>query len=275
MNNLKMKKSLGQNFLKDEFYISKIIDSFDLDKNDTVLEIGPGSGALTSRLSERVKKLYAVEIDQRLTGSLKDNIGQDNFHLFNEDFLKFDLERNVVEDNIKIVGNLPYHVTSPIIFRVIELASELNKNKVKIRSLTIMVQKEVAQRITAAKNTKAYGILTVLTDFFCEPEILFDIPPEAFSPKPKITSSMIRLNFSSGSGNFSKVKDFDHFKKVVKSTFLKRRKMLRNTLKVFDIDLKLIETVDITCRPEDLSTAEFIELSNEICDIKINSDHNK
>ncbi|MDD4206295.1 MAG: rRNA adenine dimethyltransferase family protein, partial [Candidatus Delongbacteria bacterium] len=133
MTYLKMKKSLGQNFLKDEYFISKIVDSFELKPDDTVLEIGPGGGALTSRLSGRVKKLYAVEIDQRLIEGLNEKIGEENIDLFNEDFLKFDFEKNISEDNVKIVGNLPYHVTSPIIFKVMELASELNKTSRKIQ----------------------------------------------------------------------------------------------------------------------------------------------
>ena len=264
MTYLKMKKSLGQNFLKDEFYISKIIDSFELKPEDTVLEIGPGGGALTSRLSGKVKKLYAVEIDHRLTGSLKDNIGYDNFYLFNEDFLKFDLERNVVENNVKIVGNLPYHVTSPIIFKVMELASELNNDVLKIKSLTIMIQKEVAERIVAKVSTKSYGLLSVFTRFFCEPEILFDIPPEAFFPKPKITSSVIRLNFSTGNNNLLNVKDYNLFRTIVKTTFLNRRKMLRNTLKSFTDNVSSISSVQITKRPENLTVKNFIDLSNEI-----------
>ncbi len=264
MTYLKMKKSLGQNFLKDEFYISKIIDSFELRPDDTVLEIGPGGGALTARLSGNVKKLYAVEIDQRLIEGLNEKIGEDNVDLFNEDFLKFDFGKNVSEDNVKIVGNLPYHVTSPIIFKVMELASELNKTSRKIQSLTIMIQKEVAERIVAKVSTKSYGVLSVFTRFFCEPEILFDIPPEAFFPKPKITSSMIRLNFSSGKGNLEKVKDYKLFRTIVKTTFLNRRKMLRNTLKPFVSDLSLLKSVEITRRPETLSVEDFINLSNEI-----------
>ncbi len=264
MTYLKMKKSLGQNFLKDDFYISKIIDSFDLKSDDTILEIGPGGGALTSRLTGRVNKLYAVEIDQRLIEGLNDKVGEENIDLFNEDFLKFDFAKNVAEDNVKIVGNLPYHVTSPIIFKVMELASELNKDRLKIKSLTIMIQKEVAERIVAKTSTKSYGVISVFTRFFCEPEILFDIPPEAFFPKPKITSSMIRLNFSAGTGNLSKVKDYRLFRTIVKTTFLKRRKMLRNTLKPFISEPGDLHSVKVTDRPENLSVADFISLSNEI-----------
>jgi len=259
----KLKKSLGQNFLKDEFYVSKIVESFNMKETDTVLEIGPGGGALTKRISGRVKKLYAVEIDQRLIENLKNKITDDGFVLINEDFLKFDLVGNINEDNIKIVGNLPYHVTSPIIFKVMELASEVNKDKLKIQSLTIMIQKEVAERIVAKVNTKAYGVISVFTRFFCEPEILFDIPPEAFFPKPKIVSSIIRFNFSVGNGNLQKVEDMSFFRKVVKTTFLNRRKMLRNTLKPF-IEPELVRSVEITKRPENLSVNDFINLSNEI-----------
>lgn len=259
-----LKKSLGQNFLKDEFYISKIIESFNLNETDIVLEIGPGGGALTQRIIKKVKKLYAVEIDQRLIEGLTEKITDEHFKLINEDFLKFDLISNIQEENIKIVGNLPYHVTSPIIFKVMELASEVNKDKLKIQSLTIMIQKEVAERIVAKVNTKAYGVISVFTRFFCEPEILFDIPPEAFFPKPKIVSSIIRFNFSVGNGNLEKVKDMKYFRTVVKTTFQNRRKMLRNTLKPFTEDLSLIRSVEITKRPENLSVEDFINLSNEM-----------
>ncbi|MBU4486243.1 MAG: ribosomal RNA small subunit methyltransferase A [Candidatus Delongbacteria bacterium] len=264
MSYLKMKKSLGQNFLKDEFYISKIIESFNMRESDVFLEIGPGGGALTTRIVKHVKKLYAVEIDQRLIENLFDKVKNENFILFNEDFLKFDLEKNIAEENIKIVGNLPYHVTSPIIFKVMELASEVNKNSKKIESLTIMVQKEVAERIVASINTKDYGILSIFTRFFCEPEILFDIPPEAFFPKPKVISSIIRFNFSVGNENLNKVKDMKFFRTLVKTTFLNRRKMLRNTLKNFTDDLESIKSVEITKRPENLSVNDFINLSNEL-----------
>jgi len=270
MTYLKMKKSLGQNFLKDEFYISKIIDSFNLEGSDTVLEIGPGGGALTTRIIKNVKKLYAVEIDQRLIENLLDKIKNENFILFNEDFLKFDFSANVAENDVKIVGNLPYHVTSPIIFKVMELASEVNVNSRKIRSLTIMIQKEVADRIVADVNTKTYGVISVFTRFFCQPEILFDIPPEAFFPKPKIVSSIIRFNFSIGNENLKSVKDYKLFRSVVKTTFLNRRKMLRNTLKFFVEDLSMIRSVEITKRPENLTTNDFISLSNEIFSIKKN-----
>ena len=261
---MKMKRSLGQNFLVDNYFIDKIINSFNLDESDNVLEIGPGGGALTKHILPKVKKLYAVEIDQRLIGKLQQEVTGDNFILFNEDFLKFDFEENIREENIKIVGNLPYHVTSPIIFKIMELAAALNRDNKKINSLTILIQKEVAERITAKLSTKPYGVLSIFTNFFSDPEILLDIPPEAFFPKPKIISSVIRFNFSIKNENINKVKDFDFFKKVVKATFLNRRKMLRNTLKPFVEDVNDIKSVDITKRPENLSVDEFIDLSNEI-----------
>ena len=261
---MKMKRSLGQNFLQDDYYISKIIDAFNLNENDSVLEIGPGGGALTKYIVPKVKKLYAVEIDQRLIVKLEQEFTANNFILFNEDFLKFDFKENIREENIKIVGNLPYHVTSPIIFKIMELAAEMNKDNKKINSLTILIQKEVAERITAKINTKPYGVLSIFTNFFSDPEILLDIPPEAFWPKPKIISSVIRFNFSVKNENIHKVKDFDFFRKVVKATFLNRRKMLRNTLKPFVEDVNEIKSVDITKRPENLTVEEFINLTNEI-----------
>ena len=261
---MKMKKSLGQNFLQDEYYISKIIDSFELNENDTVLEIGPGGGILTKNIVNRVKKLYAVEIDQRLLNNLRETLPNENFTLFHEDFMKFNYSDNIKGSDVKIVGNLPYHITSGIIFKVMDLAAELNQDIKKIKSLTIMIQKEVAERIVGKVNTKKYGIITVLTSFFSSPEILFDVPPTAFFPKPKVTSTIIRFNFSEKIENINKVKNFAFFKKIVKATFLNRRKMLRNTLKPFVEDVNDIKSVDITKRPENISVEEFINLANEI-----------
>lgn len=261
---MKMKKSLGQNFLQDDFYISKIIDSFNLFEDDTALEIGPGGGALTKLIAPKVKKLYAVEIDQRLLDKLQAIIPNKDFTLFHEDFLKFDFKEHIKEDNVKIVGNLPYHVTSAIIFKVMELAAELNQGIKKINSLTIMIQKEVAERIVAPINTKQYGVLSIFSRFFCQPEIMFDVPPEAFFPKPKVISSIIKFNFFEKNENITKVKDYQFFRKIVKATFLNRRKMLRNTLKPFVNDLNEIRSVEITKRPENLSVEDFIKLSNEL-----------
>lgn len=265
------KKSLGQNFLTDRNIINKIIDSFNLKPTDTVLEIGPGKGILTKEIAPRVNKLYAVEIDQRLLEILGKEITTPNFELIHEDFLKFDFGNIVKEGNIKIVGNLPYHITSAIIFKVMDLSYELNCEKRVIESLTVMMQKEVADRMCAKVNTKDYGVITVLTSYFAEREILFDIPGTAFFPIPKVTSSLLRFTFPQPNINFTKFANYPELKKVIKTVFLNRRKMLRNTVKNFDIDLEKVKSVDLTKRPENLTLDDFMALTNEIISLKQNN----
>lgn len=265
MANLKAKKSLGQNFLKDPHYITKIIESFDLTDNDVVVEVGPGKGILTKQLINKAGKVYAVEIDHRMYDHLMATIKSDKLNLTLDDFLKFDFENIIKEEKVKVVGNVPYQVTSGIIFKVMDLVYSFHQKQKEIESLTIMIQKEVAERIVANPNTKAYGIISVLTSFFsAKRELLFDVPPEAFTPKPKVTSSIIKFTFKKENPYFDQMKDYEFFKRVVRTVFQNRRKMLRNTLKHFDIALEEIQTVEITKRPENLTLDEFIALSNEI-----------
>ena len=265
MTNLKAKKSLGQNFLKDPYYITKIIESFDLKNDDIVVEVGPGKGILTKQLINKAGKVYAVEIDHRMYDHLTATIKSDKLNLILDDFLKFDFENIIKEKKVKVVGNVPYQVTSGIIFKVMDLVYSFHQKQKEIESLTIMIQKEVAERIVANPNTKAYGIISVLTSFFsAKRELLFDVPPEAFTPKPKVTSSIIKFTFNKENPYFDQMKDYKFFKRVVKTVFQNRRKMLRNTLKHFNIALEKIQTVEITKRPENLTLDDFITLSNEI-----------
>ena len=278
MTYIKPKKSLGQNFLTDQYYISKILESFQLESSDTVLEIGPGKGILTFPIMNKVKKFYAVEIDNRIVDylnnefenneKLKENRDRCNFELIHQDFMKFDFENEILDNEIKIVGNLPYHVTSGIIFKVMDLVHNFETNKKKIHSLTIMIQKEVADRIVAKPGSKEYGIIAILTSFFADRKIMFDVPPEAFTPPPKVNSSIIKFTFREKNPNFKKIKDYAFFKKIVKTVFNQRRKMLRKTLKPFVGDIETIKSVELTLRPEDLTLDNFIDLTNEI--MKIN-----
>jgi len=262
------KKSLGQNFLTDRYYIDRIVESFDLQPTDTVLEIGPGKGILTKEIAKKVNKLYAVEIDQRLLDILAKEITTPNFELIHKDFLDFDFANIVKEGNIKIVGNLPYHITSAIIFKVMDLSYELNCEKRVIESLTVMMQKEVADRMCAKPNTKDYGVITVLTSYFAAREILFDIPGSAFFPVPKVTSSILKFTFPQPNPNFTKFANYPELKKVIKTVFLQRRKMLRNTVKNFGVDLDLIKSVELTKRPENLTLEDFMALTQEILELK-------
>jgi len=247
------RKHLGQNFLFDPSLLLNIIRSADLSDMDTVLEIGPGPGRLTRLLAERVKKVIAIELDpylyKRLTEELKD---LDNIDLVLGDALKFPFERLAC---FKVVANIPYYITTPIIFRLIEAAQTLE-------SMTLTMQKEVAERIVAGPGTKDYGVLSIIVQFHAEPELKFIIPKEAFRPVPKVDSAVIHMRLRKEPA--VSVQDEAFFKSVVRTAFSKRRKTLSNSLKAFkNIREILIQAgIDPQRRPETLSIAEFALLSD-------------
>ena len=250
------KKRLSQNFLTDDNLSRKIVDSIFFSPDDTVLEIGCGQGAITKHILKKKVRLFGVEYDRDLFAKLKAEFeAEESFTLFEADILDFDFDRIPRSDKkIKVVGNLPYHISSPIIFRLID-------ERERIESATVMLQKEVAERIVSGPGTKDYGILSVFCQYFAECRILFHIPPTAFFPKPKVDSSIVRLTFKMTP---EAVKNFKMFKQIVKKSFNQRRKMLRNSLfslmesRTIDFDLRL--------RPEELSVSDFIHLSNLLSD---------
>jgi 16S rRNA (adenine1518-N6/adenine1519-N6)-dimethyltransferase len=247
------KKHLGQNFLFDPSILLNIIRPADLSDRDTVLEIGPGPGRLTRLLAERVKRLIAIELDpylhKRLTEELKDLA---NVDLVLGDALKYPFERL---DRFKVVANIPYYITTPIIFRLIEAAQ-------KLESMTLTIQKEVAERIVAGPGTKDYGVLSIMVQFRAEPELKFIIPKKAFRPVPKVDSAVIHMRLRKEPA--VSVQDEALFTRVVKTAFSHRRKTLSNSLKVFqDIrDILIQAGIDPQRRPETLSIAEFAGLSD-------------
>ncbi len=253
------KKSLGQNFLKDENIARKIISSLDLKFDDFVLEIGSGTGILTKYLVATAAKVVAVEIDKNLVQHLlKQHGSASNFWLYHDDILKISFEEILAEyQNWKVVANLPYHITSPFLFK-------LFKNRILFENATLMVQKEVAQRMVAKPFNKDYGILSVFSQFYAEPQILFDVSKHVFFPKPEVVSAVIQLKFNKPvlfSESEEKV-----FHQVVKGSFNQRRKMLRNSLlSIPDLvfDLNKIH-FDLTQRPEQLSVSDFIALTKQI-----------
>ena len=251
----KPKKFLGQNFLVDDNISRKIVKQLDIKESDTILEIGPGQGALTKHLAGVCKKYIAVEIDSEICNSLKEKYGKGKF--INEDFLKFDL--NQFKKPIKIVGNLPYNIASEILFKLFD-------HREKITISILMVQKEFAQRLVAKPHSKAYGILAVQTQAFSEPEILFNVPPTVFFPKPKVNSSVIKLNFSNE--NYE-ILSRELFKRLVRSAFGKRRKILKNSLEDLFEELKLDFDdfdlfFDFSKRAENLNVEGYVQLSNII-----------
>lgn len=247
------RKHLGQNFLFDPSILLNIIRSAALSDKDMILEIGPGPGRLTRLLAERVKKVIAIELDpylyNNLTQELKD---MNNIDLVLGDALKFPFERL---DSFKVVANIPYYITTPIIFRLIEAAQ-------KLESMTLTIQKEVAERIVAGPGTKAYGVLSIMVQFRTEPDLKFIIPKEAFRPVPKVDSAVIHMKMRKGPA--VSVTDEALFTRVVKTAFSQRRKTLSNSLKAFrDIKDILIQAgIDPQRRPETLSLEEFAKLSD-------------
>lgn len=254
-------KRFGQNYLIDKNIINKIIREFDPKLSDVIIEIGPGTGALTSVLIDKVSKLTAVEIDKRVVEKLKEELPK--VRIINEDFLKVKLsDITTSKQKVRIIGNIPYNITSPILFKLIEERS-------LISDAMLMVQYEVAKRITAKRGTKDYGILSVLMNYFAETKLCFKISPNVFYPKPKVFSAIIQIKFYDF---LSTEIDDKLFIKTVKAAFGNRRKTLKNSLsnsifrsKNSDLSNKL-ESLShlLSKRAEDLSIQDFIELSKMI-----------
>ena len=220
-------KKFGQNFLIDTHVLDKIIASAEITKDDMVLEIGPGIGTMTQYLSNAAGKVIAVEIDKNLIPILKDTLdGFDNVRVINEDVLKVDIAKLADEENggrpIKVVANLPYYITTPIIMGLFE-------NHVPLKSITVMVQKEVADRMQVGPGTKDYGALSLAVQYYADPYIVANVPPNCFMPRPKVGSAVIRLDRYENPP--VKVNDEKLMFKIIRASFNQRRKTLANGLK--------------------------------------------
>lgn len=247
------KKKWGQNFLVDNNLLEKIIKTINIKDTEHVLEIGPGQGALSEKLVDVAKSLSMIEIDPDLIERLKVHEKLSGLTIINQDILKLDLESLSIDAPV-VVGNIPYNITSPIIFWLIDHFDHWDR-------AYLMVQKEVAQRLTATIGTKDYSRVTVMTSLFFDIEICFSISPNVFLPKPKVQSAFISI---------TKRSDFDQknvnvkkFSQVVRMAFNQRRKMLRNSLSTLTIDSDKCN-IDFTRRPEQLTVDEFIDISNNI-----------
>lgn len=266
-NSFKLTKSLGQNFLIDDTVLEDIITAADVNKDDEILEIGPGFGALTSLLLDRGKNVTAVEIDKKIIPILEEEFKDyNNFKIINEDVLKCDMDEIIGENEIKVLANLPYYVTTPIITKLI-------KGKSKIKSITIMIQKEVADRIAARPSTKEYGALTLLVNYYCQVFKVREVSPQAFIPAPKVSSTVI--NLIPRNEKSVKLNDEALFFKIIKDAFSMRRKTLSNSLMPLGLskeDLIKVLTdsnIDPKRRGETLSIEEFAALSNKISYLNI------
>lgn len=249
------RKSLGQNYLIDENICRNIVNSFEIKESDNVIEIGPGQGAITKYIIEKTKNLTVIELDDNNCKILGEKFP--NVKIINKDFLKFNLNPQSAfrSPKFRIIGNIPYNITSEIIFKLID-------NRQIISDAQLMVQEEVAQRLTGKPNSKEYGIPSVLIQVFAKPILLFKVSKNCFYPKPGVDSRIIHIDFNYSSEG--QIKDIIFFKKLVKASFGTRRKTLKNSLKSLNIDLKEID-FDFSRRAESLTINEFIELSNLLC----------
>ncbi|MDF2986060.1 MAG: dimethyladenosine transferase [Eubacterium sp.] len=269
-HNLRLTKSLGQNFLNDDNVVRKIVDAADLDKDTLVLEIGPGIGSMTKELARRAAGVVAIEIDKYLIPALNDNLSEfSNIDIINNDVMKADIDAIISEykdkfssKSVKVVANLPYYITTPIIMRFLEEVKGID-------GMVFMVQKEVAQRMVSGPGTKDYGALSVAVQFYCKPGIIFDVPPHCFIPQPEVHSTIIRLDILKEPS--VKVDDKDLYFKLVRASFGQRRKTLVNGLanagflrKNKEQIKQIIESMGLkdNIRGEVLSVQQFGELSN-------------
>lgn len=262
----KFTKSLGQNFLIDHTVVEDIVRGSNVNSEDFVIEIGPGVGTLTKELLNVAKKVTAIELDNSLIPILEEELKEyDNFQLINNDALKIDLNEVIGdEESVKLVANLPYYVTTPIIARIL-------KEGYKFKSLTIMIQKEVGDRIAAKENTKEYGALSLLVQYYCDIKVIRKVPPTSFIPKPKVESIVIKLDRLEKPR--VEVKDKDLFFRVIRASFNMRRKTLWNGVKSLGIDKEILEKafakagIDPKRRGETLSIHEFAALSDCIYEL--------
>ncbi|WP_397363825.1 16S rRNA (adenine(1518)-N(6)/adenine(1519)-N(6))-dimethyltransferase RsmA [Olleya sp. R77988] len=251
---VKAKKFLGQHFLEDESIAEAIADSLKLEGYKNVLEIGPGMGVLTKYLLKKPITTYVIEIDTESVEYLQNNYLNLSSRIIEKDFLKYDLSQTFKEESFAIIGNFPYNISTQIVFKTLELRDQ-------IPEFSGMFQKEVAQRICSKEGSKVYGILSVLTQAFYDAEYLFTVPPTVFNPPPRVESGVLRLTRKA---DYSLPCDEKLFFKVVKAAFQQRRKTMRNSLKTFELSDNLKANVIFDKRPEQISVAQFLELTSLI-----------
>lgn len=266
-------KSLGQNFLIDGNIIDRIIEGANIRKDDGIIEVGPGIGTLTQKLCESAEKVVAIELDSNLLPILEETLGSyNNVDIVHGDVLKVNLNQLIEEKlegkKVKVVANLPYYITTPIIMRLLE-------EKLNIDKIVVMVQKEVALRMKATPGNKDYGALSIAVQYYSKPEIIVDVPKNVFMPRPNVDSAVIMLDLYDEP--IIEVKDEKLFFNVVKAAFGKRRKTLLNAL-TGGIDLKKEEIekvlersqIDSVRRGETLSIIEFARIADEIYEVMNN-----
>lgn len=269
--NIRANKSLGQNFLISEQVVNEIVESSKIDKEDLVIEIGPGLGTLTKYLLEKAGKVIGIELDKKMVEILQDRFKlYNNFELYQQDVLKIDLKHLIKKEKentnikkVKIVANLPYYITTPIIMKLLE-------EKLDLESITVMIQKEVADRLIAIPGEKETGAITYAVYYYAIAEAILEVPKESFIPEPEVTSKVIKLNIRKEPP--IEVQDKELMFKIIKSAFMQRRKTLINALnnaKIFqnkEEGNRILESLklDESVRAEKLTLENFADITNRI-----------
>lgn len=259
-------KALGQNFLINPSVCPRMASECGADKNCGIIEIGPGAGVLTYELAQVAKKVIAIELDKRLLPVLNESLSEfDNVKVINDDAMKLDFNKLIAEEfddmDVYMCANLPYYITSPIIMNILE-------QKLPIKALTVMVQKEAADRICALPSTRNVGAVSIAVRYYCEPEVLFKVSAGSFLPAPKVDSAVIKLNISDKPLVY--VNDEKTFFKTVKSSFGQRRKTVANSISA-GMGISKIDIIDVlkelgispTARAEELTMQNFADLANK------------
>ena len=262
MENFKFKKSFGQNFLQDKSVISSIVKKTNILPNSLVIEVGPGSGALTKELSRVSKNVLSYEIDTRLEETLDENLRDyHNIEIIYDDFLVHDIKEDIKKyayDNIYFVANIPYYITTPIIEKLVE-------SKINFKAITVMIQKEVAERFSAQPRTKNYGSITVFLNYYFDIEKLLFVSRDAFIPKPNVDSVVIALREKT---NKPHVINEELFFKLIRDSFKYKRKNIRNNLKNYDLNIitNVLKkyNLDLTNRAEEFPLEVFVDMANSL-----------
>ena len=269
--NIKANKNLGQNFLISQEVVEKIVDCSEITKEDLVIEIGPGLGTLTKYLLEKAGKVICIELDTKMLQILEDRfLLYNNFEIINDDVLKVDLKNIIKKEkensrikNVKIVANLPYYITTPIIMKLLE-------EELELESITVMIQKEVADRLIAVPGQKNTGAITYSVYYYATSEGILEVPNDSFIPEPEVTSKVIKLNIRKNPA--VNPKDKEKMFKIIKCAFTQKRKTLLNSLtnnKIFDNKqqgIEILSSLEINenIRPEELTLEQFAEISDNL-----------
>lgn len=259
---LRANKSLGQNFLINEQIIDDIVNVSNVTADDVIIEIGPGLGSLTAKLADNAKKVIAIELDENMINILSERFSlYKNVEIIHADVLKVDLNKLIDgEGNVKVVANLPYYITTPIVMKLLE-------ENLKINSITVMVQKEVGERFCATPGGKEYGAITVSINYYTSPKIVLDVPKENFNPVPEVDSCVVKLDLKN---EHIELKDEKLFFRLIKTTFSQRRKNIGNSLTGIGISKQEVKemleelNLDVNLRAENLSIDQYAKIANYI-----------